>query len=101
MTLTEILISILGGVVLAYLTGAVIFRLPVAARNKRAALAAEERVFWQIVISIAWTLCVVMFMAAAGVYRYERLLAINLGLTIVLLLIARGGLLWKGTQAKV
>ena len=101
MTLTAIIISILGGVVLAYLPGAVIFRLPIADRNKRAALAAEERVFWQIVISIAWTLSVVLAMAAVGVYRYERLLAINLGLTIVLLLIARGGLLWRGTQAKV
>jgi hypothetical protein len=79
MTLTAILISILGGVVVAYLPGAVIFRLPIADRNARAALAAEERVFWQIVISIIWSLGAVMIMAAAGVYRYERLLALNVG----------------------
>ena len=101
MTLTAILISILAGVVLAYLPGAVIFRLPIADRDKRAALAAEERVFWQIVISIVWSLGAVMIMAAAGVYRYERLLALNVGVSVVLLLIARGSLLWRGTQAKV
>ena len=81
MTLSEILISILGGVVLAYLPGAAIFRLPIADRKKRAALAAEERVFWQIVISIVWTLGAVMVMAAAAAYRFERLLMLNIGLT--------------------
>ena len=101
MTLSEILISILGGVVLAYLPGAAIFRLPIADRKKRAALAAEERVFWQIVISIVWTLGAVMVMAAAAAYRFERLLMLNIGLTVLLLLIGRGSLLWRGTQAKV
>ena len=31
---------------IAYLPGALIFRLPVAERSRRAALSAEERVFW-------------------------------------------------------
>ena len=101
MTLSAIGMSILGGVVLAYLPGAVIFRLPIADRKKRAALAVEERVFWQIVISIAWSLLAVLAMAAAGKYRYERVLALNLGVSVLLLVIARGSLFWRGTQAKV
>lgn len=101
MTLPAILLSILHGVILAYLPGAVIFRLPIADRKKRAALAAEERVFWQIIISVAWSLLAVLVMAAAQAYRFERLIALNVGVTLLLMIVARGGLLWRGTQAKV
>jgi hypothetical protein len=40
------LITIASLIAVAYLPGAVIFRLPVADRSKRAALPAEERLFW-------------------------------------------------------
>ncbi len=47
-------------------------------RGRRAALPAEERAFWAIVISLTLSLVVVLGLAAAGVYRFERLLLINL-----------------------
>ena len=40
-------------------------------------------------------------MAAAGAYRYERLLAVNLIASLALIGMARGGLLWRGTAAKI
>ena len=40
-------------------------RLPVADRARRAALAAEERVFWHVMISVAWSLAVVLALGAA------------------------------------
>ncbi len=96
-----VFLGIVGGVILGYLPGAVIFRLPIANRPRRAALAAEERVFWQVMISIAWSLALVLAMAAVGVYRYERLLAVNVAVTLALIAVARTQLFWRGTQAKV
>ncbi len=52
----SILFRLVGALIIGYLPGAVIFRLPIAERQKRAALAAEERVFWQVILSVAWSL---------------------------------------------
>jgi len=41
--------------VVAYLPGAAIYRLPVAGRTRRAALPAEERAFWAVLISVTVT----------------------------------------------
>jgi hypothetical protein len=99
MNLTEIVFGILGGLIVGYLPGAVAFRLPVADRDKRAVLAAEERVFWQVLTSLAWSLSLLLILAAAGVYRYERLLAVNVILSLGLVAVARARLLWSGSQA--
>ena len=42
--------AVLHVVLVAYLPGALIFRLPVGERLRRASLPAEERVFWSIVL---------------------------------------------------
>ncbi len=73
MTLIKLLI-------VAWLPGAVIFRLPIAERDQRAALDAEERLFWAVVISAVVSLSVVLGMAVAQRYSFERLLLVNLGL---------------------
>ena len=97
----SILFSIVGSLVVGYLPGAVLFRLPIADRQKRTALADEARVFWQVLISLSWSVSLVLILAAAGVYRYERLLAANVVAMLVMIAIARGRLLWHGTAAKV
>ncbi|MCC7009208.1 MAG: hypothetical protein IT184_10355 [Acidobacteria bacterium] len=64
---------------LAYLPGAVLFRLPGRTQAARAALSWEERLFWAIVSSVAWSLAVVLALAFGGWYTFERLLAIDAG----------------------
>ena len=59
-----------------YLPGALLFRVPVGGRS-HASLPAEERGFWQIVLSLVWSSIVGLSLAASGVYRFERLLVIN------------------------
>jgi hypothetical protein len=70
-------------VVLGWLPGAVIFRAPVLDRDRRASLEAGERLFWQILISVALSLACVMALAAVGRYSFERLLAADAGVAIV------------------
>ena len=48
-------IAALAVLLVAYLPGALVFRSPIARREDRAGLAAEERLFWSIVISLAVT----------------------------------------------
>src|SRR5688572_6923923 len=75
--------------VVAWLPGALLFRLPFAARDRRAALPADERVFWQIVVSVALSISIVLALAALGRYSFERLLAADLGIAAALALAAR------------
>jgi hypothetical protein len=60
--------------VVGWLPGAVLFRLPVAQREKRAALPAEERAYWTIVLSVATSLTLVVGLAALHRYSFRRLL---------------------------
>ncbi len=60
--------------VVGWLPGAVLFRTPVANREKRAALAAEERLFWAVILSLAISLTIVVSLAAAHRYSFPRLL---------------------------
>ncbi|MDP6609636.1 MAG: hypothetical protein QF463_11270, partial [Vicinamibacterales bacterium] len=78
--------------VIAYLPGAVIFRAPFAERERRAALGAEERAFWGIFISLALSSTVALGLAAAEQYTFERLLAVNLAVSVLVTLLARGRL---------
>ena len=75
--------------VVAWLPGAVIFRLPWLDRSRRAALPAEERGFWAVVISASISLGVVLALAAGHRYDFARLLAADCGIAAVLALAAR------------
>jgi hypothetical protein len=90
----------LAALLIAYLPGALIFRLPVAGRERRAALDAGERVFWHVMLSVAWSLSVVLILAALDVYRFERLLWINAGLAGLLLAGGRRRLAFAGTARR-
>ena len=74
---------------IAYLPGALIFRLPLAERSRRAALSAEERVFWAVVISVALSSIVAFALAATGRFQLEPLVLVNGGISLTI------GLLWR------
>jgi hypothetical protein len=86
---------------LGYLPGALLFRLPYWQRGTRAALAAEERVFWHVILSVSWSLTLVLALAAFDLYRFDRLLGLTGGLLGGVLLTARGRLLYRGTAARI
>ena len=89
----------LASVLIAYLPGAILLRLPVADRSRRAALPVEERIFWHVVISLAWSLAVVLVLASVDAYRLERVMTVNGLLVAGLLVAARGRLSYAGTAA--
>jgi len=88
-------------VLLGYLPGALLYRLPHWQRDRRAALAVEERVFWHVVLSLSWSLTLVLVLAALDLYRFERLLNLTGGAAIGLVVTSRGWLLYRGTAARV
>ncbi len=59
---------------MAWLPGAVLFRLPILDREKRAALDAEERLFWTVILSLTISIGVVLALAAVDRYTFGRLL---------------------------
>ncbi len=77
---------------LAYLPGQLIFRSPIGNRDRRARLPAEERVFWCILLSLALTSCLGLGLAAAGWYRFSRLLWIDAAASLAIGIAARGDL---------
>jgi hypothetical protein len=69
-----------------YLPGALLYRLPVWDRPRRARLAAEERVFWAVLLSATWSVMLVLALAGTGAYTFGRLLWIN-GVLVALLVV--------------
>ena len=86
------MLTIASLVVIAYLPGAVVFRLPIADRAKRAALPADERLFWCVVISIAITTTSAFVLAAMSAYSLTTLVWCNLVLSGVLAAASLGNL---------
>jgi hypothetical protein len=57
-----------------YLPGALMFRWPSAGRPARAALPAEERAFWAVILSLATSCMLALLLGALGQYAFSRLL---------------------------
>ncbi len=93
--------SLPAAVLLAWLPGALFFRLPAGDRARRAALDAEERVFWHVVISLTWSLSVVLALAALEQYSFNRLLIINGVASAVMLLAGPRRLRLSHTAARL
>ena len=79
--------TLIAALLVAYLPGALTYRVPFADRSLRAALPVEERFFWAVLLSVSWSCAVVMVLAAFGHYQLEWLLLAN-GILCVLLLVA-------------
>jgi hypothetical protein len=87
------MIATLGALLLlAWLPGAALFRLPLWQRDRRAGLDAEERLFWQVMLSVSWSLTVVLALAALGRYTFTALLWCNAAVVAAAVLAARGKL---------
>ncbi len=86
--------------VLAYLPGAVVFRVSDAGRARRAALAAEERAFWAVVLSLTLTTLAALALAAGGAFSLARVALIDAAVAAVLAAIFRRRLSYAGTAAR-
>jgi hypothetical protein len=81
--------SLTAFVIVAWLPGAVLFRLPVADRGKRAAIDADERLFWAVMLSVATSLAIVLGLAAIDRYSFQRLLIADVVISVALATAAR------------
>ena len=79
-------------IAIGFLPGAIIFRLPIADRAKRAALPAEERLFWAVIISVVLTTTVAFVLGAIGVYSLRAVVWSNVALAAVVALVSKGKL---------
>ena len=61
-------------VLLGYLPGALLFRLPLADRPRRASLPADERAFWAVVLSVCVSSVAGLLLALSDIYTFERVL---------------------------
>ena len=73
----EFLHKIAAVLLVAWLPGAVLFRLPWCERERRTALDPEERLFWSVILSVSWSVLAVLALAALHRYSLTRLLVIN------------------------
>ena len=73
--------TIAAALVVGYLPGLAIFRLPVLDRRRRAGLDAAERAFWAVALSMALSLVVTLVLAAFRHYTFHHLVGVNLLLT--------------------
>ena len=87
-------------ILITYVPGALALRLPVGRRSLRAALPAEERLFWSIVISVALSSIVALSLAAGGAYRFDRLLWIEGGLSLAIAVVGRRHLVWRAAAPR-
>ena len=65
--------AVLGFLVIAYLPGALFFRMPVGGRARRSALACDERAFWAVVFSVLFSTTVALLLAGVGKFTAGRL----------------------------
>ena len=90
--------SLLSLLVVGWLPGAAMFRMPWLDRERRERLDAEERVFWSVVLSIATSLAIVLALAAAHRYSFRRLIVADLIVTLGVIGLSRGRLLFESAR---
>src|SRR4051812_43838969 len=75
--------------VVAWLPGAAVFRMPWLERHRRAALAAEGRLYWAVTISAAISVALVLALAALHRYSFRRLLILDAAIAVAIALASR------------
>ena len=88
-----LILQLLCALVLGWLPGAVLFRVPLGDRARRFSLPVEERLFWHVVVSVAAALGIVLALASLERYQFKYLLMAQMGLAVLPALIWRGRLL--------
>ena len=78
--------------IIGYLPGAVLFRLPLGNRHKRAGLDAEERAYWAVMLSVIVTTTIALLLAWMSVYTLERVLMFNVAFAVLLAIGSLGNL---------
>src|SRR5438552_2261253 len=86
---------------LGYLPGAMIFRLPGRSRTLRASLSAEERAFWAVILSCVWSLALVLLLGSMRAYRFDRLLIVNVVVSVLIALALRRGIFFGRDAARI
>jgi hypothetical protein len=89
----------LAALIVGWLPGAALFRLPWLDRDRRAALDPEERLFWAVTISAAISLAVVLALAVLEQYSFTRLVMCDAGIAAAVAIAAHGRLR-LGTAAR-
>jgi len=92
---------VLAALVVGYLPGALIFRLPGRSRAFRASLSLEERTFWAVLLSALWSVMVVLALGAVGRYTFARLTTVTVVSAVMLLAGLRGRLRYREAVARV
>jgi hypothetical protein len=87
--------------IVAYLPGALIFRMPLLGRERRASLPADERLYWAVLLSVAWSCGLVFLLAVLERYLFQRLLVANLLFAAATLGLWRSRLLYRGTAPRL
>ncbi|MFB3853310.1 MAG: hypothetical protein ACE148_05730 [Vicinamibacterales bacterium] len=86
------LVTALAVLLVAWLPGALVFRLPVAERSRRAGLDLDERLFWEVMIALSLSSVMAVALAFCGRYSLEALLAVNAALSLAVVLAWRSRL---------
>jgi hypothetical protein len=84
--------QVLCALVIGWLPGALLFRLPLGNPARRLSLPFEERLFWQVVVSLSTALAAVMALAWFGRYEFRSLLLVQGGLAVLAVLAGRRSL---------
>ena len=85
----------------AWLVGALVFRIPVLDRERRAALDAEERGFWAVLLGVTVSVSLAFALAVVHRYSFHRLLVADAAIAGTLLLLFRARLRMGGAARRL
>jgi hypothetical protein len=97
----HLLIQLLELATIGWLPGAAMFRVPWLNRERRAALDAEERVFWAVILSLAVSLSAVLALASVHRYSFRNLMLADLAVATLSAAVGRGQLRLGTTARRV
>ncbi len=84
----------------AWLVGALVFRIPILDRDRRAALDAEERAFWAVVLGVTFSVALTFALAVFHRYSFQRLLVADAAIAAAIGLGFRGRLRYDGSAGR-